>query len=197
MSLLYAFVSPAFQRAISSSKLDIPSTILASTVEANYPYNSLELCVNVYTLWFDLPLNVKSLRQRLRVIDSRIRNITGHIGMSLFKIGTNLVGGVISPIARLLEKSGSLTQTTYISNIVGPQSYFTIFGGDAVTSMYVYSPVSIEEVVTIVAYTYGGEITLALVTPDRVIKKLPRFFDDFVAGINDEINKYVDLSKTK
>lgn len=197
VSLLYAFVAPAFHRAISPSKSEKPSTILASTVEADYPYNSLELCINVYTLWFDLPLNVKSLQERLRVIDARIRNITGRLGMNLFKIGTNLIGTVTSPIARMLEKSGSLTHTTYISNIVGPQNSFTIFGGDSVTSMYVYSPISIEEVVTIVAYTYGDEITLALVAPDRVIRKLPRFYDDFIAGIRDEMDKYTKLCKTK
>ncbi|XP_037049576.1 uncharacterized protein LOC119083872 [Bradysia coprophila] len=197
VSLLYAYVSPAFERAISSSKLKKPSKILASTVEANYPYNSLELCVNVYTLWFDLPLNIKPLQERLRVIDTRIRNVMDHLGTSFFKIGTDLLGSVISPVARLLEKSGSLTQTTYISNIVGPYNYFTIFGGDSVTSMYVYSPISIEEVVTIVAYTYGSEITLAMVTPDRVIRKLPGFLDDFVAGIKDEMGKYIELSKTR
>ncbi|KAJ6641489.1 Carboxypeptidase N subunit 2 [Pseudolycoriella hygida] len=196
VSLLFSYVSPAFQRALSSSKSEKPSTILASTVEANYPYNSLELCVNVCSLWFDLPLNIKPLQERLRVIDTRIRNVTDHIGMSLFKIGINLVGALISPIARWLESSGSLTQSTYISNIVGPQDYFTIFEGDLVTCMYVYSPISLEEVVTTVAYTYGDEITLAILTPDRVIKKLPTFLDDFIAGIKDEMGKYRELSKT-
>lgn len=197
ISLLYACAAPAVKRAFSSSKLEKPTIILASTVEANYPYESFELVVNVTTLWFDLPLNIKSLRDRLRLIDTNIRNITGHLGMSIFKIGTALVGTVISPIARLLEESGSLTHTTYISNIVGPQNFFTIFGGDRVTSIYVYSPISIEEVLTSVAYTYGEEITFALVAPDRVIRKLPSLLDDVVAGIKDEMCEYFELSRVK
>ncbi|XP_037041622.1 uncharacterized protein LOC119078249 [Bradysia coprophila] len=197
VSVLFAFVSAAFERAISSSKLEKPSTILAGTVEADYPYKSLELCVNVYTLWFDLPLNVKPLQERLQLIDTRIRHATTRLGMRLLKIATNLVGAVISLIPQLFELSGSLTESTYISNMVGPQNYFTIFGGDLVTAMYVFSPIVIEEVVAIDSYTYGEEVTLGLVMPDRVIRKLPGFLDDFVAGIEDEMARYIELHKTK
>lgn len=194
-SLLFACVAPAFDRAISSSKFEKPSTVLASTVEGDYPYDSLELCIKVNTLWFDLPLKIKPLQERIYVIDKNIKNITGHLGMSLFKIGTAMIGAVISPIARILEESGSLTHTTYISNIVGPQESFTIFGGDLVTSMYVYSPISLEEVVTFVAYTYDADVTFAMVTPDRVIQKLPALLDDIVAGIKDEVGNYMEFTK--
>lgn len=194
-SILYSYVSPAFERAMSSSKLKKPSTILASTVEADYPYKSLELCVNVYSPWFDLPLNVRPIQERLHVIDARIKNASGHLGMSISKIQTNLCGAVVSLIPGLFETS--VSQAAYISNMVGPQDYFTIFGGDVVTSMYVYSPVIIDEVVTIDAYSYGEKMTLAMVTPDRVMKKLPTFLDDFSAGIKDEMVRYIELSKTK
>lgn len=196
VSLLYAIGSAAFERAISPSKLSKPSTVLAGTVEADYPYKSLELCVNVYTLWFDLPLNVTPLQERLQLIDTHIRNVTSRLGMSLIKIATHLVGAVITLIPQLFEASGSLTETIYISNMVGPQNYFTIFGGDKVTSMYVFSPIIIDEVVAIDAYSYGDKIILGLVVPDRVINKLPRFLDDFVSGVDDEMAKYIELHKT-
>lgn len=183
VSILFAAVAGALERATPSK----PSSILASTVEACYPYPDLDINVNVVTMWYNLPLGIDSIPKRMQIIDKNIREVAVPLNKRYFEIATKMVGTVISPIARLLEKSGKLTQSTYISNIVGPAKSFTVFGGDLVTSLYVYSPISLEELVTFVAYTYDDKITLALVAVDRVVRNIPNLLDDIRKGVNDEI----------
>lgn len=185
VTILFAAVAGALERVIPSR----PSPILASTVEACYPYPDLDLTINVLTIWYDLPLDIESISQRIQVIEKNVRAATTPLNKSYVQIATTMLGTVISPIARLLEKSGQLTMSTYVSNIVGPEKAFTVFDGDLVTSLYVYSPISLEELVTFVGYTYGDKITLSLVAVDRVVKNIPNLLDDICNGVSDEINR--------
>lgn len=190
VSILFAAVASAVQRAIPSKS----SSILASTVEACYPYPDLDINVNVATMWFDLPLNIKSIPKRMQVIDKNVREVAKPWKRRYVEIGTTMLGTVITPIAKLLEKSGKLTMSTYISNIVGPEKAFSIFGGDLVTSFYVYSPISLEELVTFVAFTYDDKITLSMVAVDRAVKNIPRLLDEICKGVSDEISAMETMS---
>lgn len=190
VSVLFTAVAGALQRIIPSK----PSSILASTVEACYPYPDLDINVNVVTIWHNLPLDIKSIHKRMQVIDKNVREVTSPLNQRLVEIATRMIGTVISPIAKLLEKSGKLTMSTYISNIVGPEKAFTVFGGDLVTSFYVYSPISLEELVTFVGYTYDDKITLSLVAVDRAVKNIPNLLDDICRGVSDEISAMEEMS---
>lgn len=192
VSVLFTAVASALHRTIPSQ----PSSILANTVEACYPYPDLDININVLTMWFALPLDIKSISKRIQVIDENVRSTTSALSKSWFQIGTTMLGTLISPIAKLLEKSGKLTVATYISNIVGPEKAFSVFGGDLVTSMYVYSPISLEELVTFVGYTYDDKITLSMVTVDRVVRNIPNLLDDISRGVSDEISALEAVSHT-
>lgn len=188
VSILFAAVASALKRAIPSK----PSSILASTIEACYPYLDLDINVNVVAMWFPLPLDIQSIPKRVQVIDKNVREVV--LYKRYVEIGTTMVGTTISPIAKLLEESGKLTQSTYISNIVGPEKAFSVFGGDLITSFYLYSPLSLEELVTFVAFTYDDKITLTLVAVDRVVKNIPNLLDDICKGISDEISAMETIS---
>ncbi len=193
VSILFTAVASALHRAIPSK----PPSILASTIEACYPYRDLDLNVNVVAMWFDLPLNIQSITKRMQIIDKHVREVASPLNKRYVELGTTMVGTAISPIAQLLEESGKLTMSTYISNIVGPEKAFSVFGGDLVTSFYVYSPLSLEELVTFVGYTYDDKITLTLVAVDRVVRNIPRLLDDICKGVSDEISAMEAFSHIK
>lgn len=184
VTILFAAVAGALQRAIPSK----PSPILVSTIEACYPYPDLDISVNVVTMWHNLPLDISSIPKRVEVIEKNVQEITSPLNKRHVQLATTMLGTVISPISKLIEESGKLTMSTYISNIVGPEKSFTVFGRDLVTSFYVYSPISLEEVVTFVAYTYDDKITLTLVAVDRAVRNIPNLLDDISNGVSDEIN---------
>lgn len=148
-------------------------------------------------MWFNLPLDIQSITKRVKIIDKNVREVASPLNKRYLELGTTMVGTVISPIAKLLEESGKLTMSTYISNIVGPENAFSVFGGDLVTSFYLYSPLSLEELVTFVAFTYDDKITLTLVAVDRVVRNIPRLLDDICEGVRDEISDMERMTQIK
>ncbi|CAG7628947.1 unnamed protein product [Allacma fusca] len=194
-AVILSCATKAFQRCFTITNTEVPYEVLATVPYAQFPYKTMEP-INNFSLAV-LPLPTRFLRnrqRRLKINDKNSRTATSKHDTGVRRLLTSLVGSLITPLARLNLALTSRSTVT-LSNLPGPTNPLSLFGGQNVSNLVLFSPTQCRTGVSIGILSYCGKLKVTIAVDGSINEKYPKFSQLFLQHFEDEMLEFIEVTK--